>query len=181
LLWYKVTQGLLPVWLRMEDRMSMAFSIESRAPFLDHRLVELAFGLPDDMKLRNGYTKHVLRQAMRDRLPAPIAFSHAKRKFATPYLDWLRGSWRPVVEDLLLGSCEIESHLDLPALRPKMRAYMAGDPDAIDGRLLWRLLTTEIFLRSFADPAHLAPNGARGPAVAFTTQPASMTPSPTLA
>jgi len=58
---------------------------------------------------------------------------------------------------------------------------MAGDPDAIDGRLLWRLLTTEIFLRSFADPAHLVPNGARGPAVAFTTQPASMTPSPTLA
>jgi asparagine synthase (glutamine-hydrolysing) len=68
-----VTRAPLPVYLRIDDRNSMAHSIESRAPFLDYRLVSLAFRLPSDWRMRGPWNKYVLREAMRHRIPAPIA------------------------------------------------------------------------------------------------------------
>jgi asparagine synthase (glutamine-hydrolysing) len=82
----------LPTLLQFEDRNSMAFSIESRVPFLDHRLVEFAFSLPDEAKIHNGVTKRILRESMRDLMPQAITDRKDKKGFVTPgEVKWLRG------------------------------------------------------------------------------------------
>lgn len=79
----------LPTLLRYEDRNSMRHSIETRLPFLDYRVVEFSLGLPIDAKLRDGWTKHVLRSAMSDYLPADIAWRRDKLGFEAPMRTWL--------------------------------------------------------------------------------------------
>jgi asparagine synthase (glutamine-hydrolysing) len=72
LLKQQTEHGNLPALLRFEDRNSMAHSVEARVPFLDHQLVEFAFSLPVEEKIRGAETKRVLRQAMRGVIPEPI-------------------------------------------------------------------------------------------------------------
>jgi asparagine synthase (glutamine-hydrolysing) len=81
LLRQQTTSGNLPALLRYEDRNSMAHSIEARVPFLDHRLVELAFSLPPEAKVRGADTKRLLRQAMKGILPEPIRLRRDKLGF----------------------------------------------------------------------------------------------------
>jgi len=82
----------LPVLLRYEDRNSMAWSVESRVPFLDYRLVEFLAGVPDHMKTRRGVTKAVLRDALRTVVPDAILDRRDKMGFVTPEESWLRYS-----------------------------------------------------------------------------------------
>ena len=89
----------LPYILQYEDRNSMAFSIESRTPFLDYRLVDYCFNLPGKFKINNGERKVILKQAMRNKLPDAI-IDRQKRGFPTPIRKWL-------VEDSKEGILEI--------------------------------------------------------------------------
>jgi asparagine synthase (glutamine-hydrolysing) len=82
----------LPMLLHWEDRNSMAHSVEARVPFLDHRLVEFALGLPDDFKISGGTTKRVLRSAMEGVLPAEVQQRNDKLGFVTPEEHWVRFS-----------------------------------------------------------------------------------------
>jgi asparagine synthase (glutamine-hydrolysing) len=82
------------------DRMSMAASLETRVPLLDYRLVELAVNLPPEMKIGKGQTKHILRRAMADRLPAEV-LNKPKQGFSIPLKNWLRGPLKPMMVDLL--------------------------------------------------------------------------------
>ncbi len=82
-------RNILPVLLRYEDRNSMAFSIESRVPFLDHRLVEFCVNLPDDFKIHNGWTKYVLRKSSEKYLPYEITWRKEKLGFITPEKIWM--------------------------------------------------------------------------------------------
>lgn len=83
---------LLPTLLQFEDRNSMAFSIESRVPFLDHRLTEFVFSLPDSHKISKGVTKRILRDSMKGILPEAIENRKDKKGFVTPgEVKWLRG------------------------------------------------------------------------------------------
>lgn len=79
----------LPVLLRHEDRNAMAHGIETRPPFLDHPLVELALRLPDAWKIRDGQRKYLLREAARPWLPDKIYRRYDKLGFATPQKDWM--------------------------------------------------------------------------------------------
>lgn len=79
----------LPMQLRWCDRDSMAHSIESRAPFLDFRLVEFIFSCPPEYKIFNGETKHILRRGLRDTLPASIVNRQDKLGFVTPESAWV--------------------------------------------------------------------------------------------
>jgi asparagine synthase (glutamine-hydrolysing) len=81
------------------DRMSMAHSLEVRPPFLDHRIVEFANQLPDHLKIRGSKLKYLLRETMRDKLPASI-LRRGKQGFDIPVHQWLRG----VLKNLLLGT-----------------------------------------------------------------------------
>lgn len=80
----------LPKYLRWEDRNSMANSVEARVPFLDHRLVEFAFNLPDDYLEKRGITKRVMREAFIGLLPEVIRLRKDKMGFATPEEVWVR-------------------------------------------------------------------------------------------
>jgi asparagine synthase (glutamine-hydrolysing) len=88
----------LPMLLRYEDRSSMAFGVEARVPFLDHRLVEFSIALGDRHKIVGGDTKRVLRRAMGDILPAAVARRRDKLGFATPEQEWFRGQLRGQIE-----------------------------------------------------------------------------------
>lgn len=87
--------------LKYEDRNSMAFSVETRLPFLDYRLVEFVFSLPSNFKIRGGYTKRVLRDAMADILPEKIRCRVSKLGFATPELSWQRTVLRSLIEQAI--------------------------------------------------------------------------------
>src|SRR5262249_14893125 len=87
---FDTLQRLLPSLLRYEDRNSMAFSIETRLPFLDYRLVEFVFSLPDDQRLSGDTTKSILRRSLSDRIPQPVLDRRDKMGFETPVDAWLR-------------------------------------------------------------------------------------------
>lgn len=91
----------LPALLRYEDRNSMRFSLESRVPFLDHRLVETVLRLPDDALLQRGRTKAVLRDAMRGIVPDSVLDRRDKLGFASPMAKWVAHLAVPALRDLL--------------------------------------------------------------------------------
>jgi len=96
----------LPHLLRYEDRNSMAHSIESRLPYLDYRLVELALSLPSDVKIRDGWTKYVLRKSMEDILPTEVSWRTNKFGFEAPADDWL-SEYRNEMQRTIDGSALI--------------------------------------------------------------------------
>jgi asparagine synthase (glutamine-hydrolysing) len=112
----------------------MAFSIESRVPFLDHRLVELAFKLPDSAKISNGVTKRVLRDALKGILPEAIAGRRDKKGFVTPgEVKWLRGP----LSFLLDQQFSDIDFLNQSKVREVLADFKRGDNR--QANLVWRL------------------------------------------
>ena len=100
-LYQQLTCSMLPKLLRFADRSSMAFSREVRLPYLDHRVVEFLFAIPESQKIQGAATKFILREAMRGRLPDKVLRRTDKKGFDTPQSAWLLGAMRPWVEDIL--------------------------------------------------------------------------------
>jgi asparagine synthase (glutamine-hydrolysing) len=125
------------------DIATMANSLEARAPFLDHRLVEWACLLPDGLRLHADQGKFLLRQLMRDRLP-PETLSGPKRGFGVPVSEWLRGDLRPLLQDTLLGQQALLRGYLLPqVIQGLVAEHVAGTAD--HGRELWALLCLELW------------------------------------
>lgn len=126
----------------------MAHSVESRVPYLDHRLVEFALGLPDDYKLADGVTKRVLRAAMTGILPERIRTRVDKIAFATSEARWLLGpdaSWfRARVADAVDSSNGFVS----AAMLARFDAMAAGTQPF--DRSAWRAISFGQWLRAFA-------------------------------
>jgi asparagine synthase (glutamine-hydrolysing) len=87
--------------LKYEDRNSMAFSVEARVPFVDYRLVEFLSSLPSHMKIRDGYSKRVLRDAIIGLVPEKIRTRISKLGFATPESAWQAGVLKPLIEEAI--------------------------------------------------------------------------------
>jgi asparagine synthase (glutamine-hydrolysing) len=98
---HSVRVAPLPLYLRVEDRNSMAHSVEARLPFLDHRLVQLAFGLRSQWKVRGRWNKHVLREAMRGRIPESVRSRVDKVGFSTSTGEWFRGVLKEPLRELV--------------------------------------------------------------------------------
>jgi asparagine synthase (glutamine-hydrolysing) len=146
---YVDTKTYLHELLMKQDQMSMAASIESRVPFLDHELVEFASRLPDDMKVRGLTTKHVLRQCMTGVLPAEI-LSRKKMGFPVPVGTWLRGPYRFVLDELVLGERALARGLfDATALRGLVASHVSGE--ANHAERLWSLINLELWQRMQLD------------------------------
>ena len=96
----------LPGLLRYEDRNSMAFAVETRLPFLSGPVGDLAFQIPSRFKVKNGFTKNILREAFKDRLPPEIAWRRKKLGFVTPQQRWMRGKVGRWVDQHLETSIE---------------------------------------------------------------------------
>lgn len=90
ILYFDLTMGRLPELLRYADRNSMAFGREIRLPYLQANLMELAAGLPSRQKMQQGYTKWVLRDAMKEQLPASIAWQKRKIGYEPPQATWMQ-------------------------------------------------------------------------------------------
>jgi asparagine synthase (glutamine-hydrolysing) len=102
-LWFDQRYFLPDDILNKADRMSMAHSLEVRPPFLDHRIVEFAASLPCSLKIRGSQQKILLKELMRDKLPASV-LRRKKVGFDIPAHDWLRGCLRPLMMDVLMDS-----------------------------------------------------------------------------
>ncbi len=139
----------LPMLLRMEDRSSMAFSLEARVPLLDHEVVEVGLSLPDDLKIRGGFSKYAIRRAMDGLLPDQVRMRTTKLGFAVPGRTWLTGALRPQVSAMLHDTLRAARYVDPEVLR---RWYgssrAAGAPkEAYLG--LFRVLSLEMWMRAF--------------------------------
>jgi asparagine synthase (glutamine-hydrolysing) len=158
----------LPALLRYEDRNSMAWSIESRVPFLDYRLVELTFALPDEMKLDSGRTKVVLREALHGILPEPVRDRRDKMGFVTPEALWLRGpaaDWFREGTDQALEAAPAVFEPD--RLRREVDAVIAGS--APFSFLPWRVLCLGRWLATVERAS--APSATAHP---MTTEPGAV-------
>jgi asparagine synthase (glutamine-hydrolysing) len=144
---FDVQQRFLPSLLRYEDRNSMAFSIETRLPFLDYRLVELAFSLPDDQKLQGVTTKVVLRRALGGRLPDPVRVRADKMGYETPTDVWLRTRYARDARERLAREGLLHDYVDGRVLLEELDRYLAGSRDI--GLQVWRWLNLEAWLRQF--------------------------------
>jgi len=134
--------------LMKQDQMSMAASIESRVPFLDHPLTEWVAALPPAMKLRGTTTKWILRQAMQGRLP-PRILERRKMGFPVPIGSWLRGAWAPLLGEYVTGPrARARGLFDASTVARLVGEHTRG----IDhSERLWALLTFEIWARVFLD------------------------------
>jgi asparagine synthase (glutamine-hydrolysing) len=137
---------LLPALLQVEDRVSMAHSLESRVPFLDHRLIELAATIPADVKFKDGEMKHLLKRSLRSVVPDQILDRTDKMGFPVPFAEWLEGDAREFVTDIL--STDAARGRDLIDNRKVLASIDDEEPFA---RKLWGLFSIELWQRSFHD------------------------------
>jgi asparagine synthase (glutamine-hydrolysing) len=148
-LYWELTRTRLPALLRYEDRLSMAFSIESRVPFLDHRLVELAFALPDAVKRSAGWSKYGMRRALEGVLPRSIVWRRDKKGFPTPVAHWLRDERGAAALDLLRDPARHSRKLlPQPTLDRFVQEHVEGRADR--SWQLWRALSLELWLEAFS-------------------------------
>lgn len=149
---HEYVQGLiydesLPALLRYEDRNSMAHSVEGRVPFLDYRLVEYAMTAAAPWVLHDGWTKWVLRSAVRDVVPPQIAWRRDKVGFETPERPWITAVLDGGAETLFGPSALSAAFLRPDAVSRDVAQWRTG---AGDTRRLWRCINLELWLRAFA-------------------------------
>lgn len=127
----------------------MAASIESRVPFLDHKLVEFSTALPDRLKLHGWTTKYVLREAMKSLLPETI-LKRPKMGFPVPLGRWFRGAFRPLLDEFVVGERAVARGLFQPDfLQRLVQEHSMGAADHTER--LWTLLNFEMWQRIFLD------------------------------
>ena len=132
--------------LMKQDQMSMATSVESRVPFLDHKLVEFSCSLPEQLKLRGGTTKYILRQSMKDVLP-PSILTRSKMGFPVPIGAWFRGAHRGIIDEFVLGErARARGIFEPDFVRSLVNRHAAGEDHA---ERLWALVNFEMWQRQF--------------------------------
>ena len=149
--------------LERGDRMSMAASVENRPPFLDHRLVELAFSLDPSLRVRGGVGKWVVKEIARRHLPARIV-DRKKVGFRVPLDEWFRGGLRGYARDLLLGADSfVATRFDRKVVERLLTDHERGRRN--EELRIWTLLGLEVWHRTFlrgtaSQPADRAAAGA---------------------
>jgi asparagine synthase (glutamine-hydrolysing) len=148
-LFVDVRTYLLDDILTKVDKMSMAVSLETRVPLLDHKLVEFAASVPIGLKLHAGRTKHLLRKFLEGRIPHDI-LARPKHGFEAPTGEWLRGPLAPMANDLLLGPTARSRGIFSPSAVGRIWSeHQSGRRD--HRHRLWSLLMLELWFRQFVD------------------------------
>jgi asparagine synthase (glutamine-hydrolysing) len=141
-----VERHSLPLYLRIEDRNSMAHSVEARLPFLDYRLVSLGFQIPAQWKLRGPWNKYVLREAMRGRIPEIVRTRPDKMGFPTSVAQWFRGPFYDALQDALASEAARSRGIyNVPAIRADLERHRRGEVDF--GAALFDVAQLERWLR----------------------------------
>jgi asparagine synthase (glutamine-hydrolysing) len=144
---YRDMTGYLPGNILVKvDRASMAVALEARCPLLDHRVIEFAWRLRSDLKVRGGKGKFLLRQVLRRYVP-PSLFDRPKQGFSVPVGEWIRGPLREWAEDLLCGSgLRDDGFLDPATVRAAWQQHCSGQRDR-SGEL-WATLMVQAWLET---------------------------------
>ncbi len=133
------------------DRSSMAASLETRSPFLDHRLIELAARIPSNLKLKGSMTKYILKEAAKGMLPDDI-IHRRKHGFGVPVGRWFRDNLRDYAYEVLLDpAAQSRGYFRPGAVRALLDEHTSGARN--HGQRLWTLLTFEWWHRLFIDPS----------------------------
>lgn len=131
------------------DRMSMAHSIETRAPLLDHKLIEFVQQIPSSLKVHGFETKYILKQAMQGVVPEPI-LRRTKKGFSVPLKVWFKGELKELLQDTLGDQRTRERGLlNQRTVQTIIQEHLRGRRD--HARTLWALLTLELWHRTFID------------------------------
>lgn len=144
---FDTTVRQLPSLLRYEDRSSMAFGIETRLPFLDYRLVEFAFSLPDTQRLDGVVTKAIARRALGDRVPKSVLERRDKMGFETPTDLWLRGRYAAEVRRRLSRPGPFQDWVAPDVVAGALEDYLAGRREI--GLQIWRWLSLEAWSQHY--------------------------------
>lgn len=128
------------------DRMSMANSLEVRAPFLDYRVVEFAASLPSDWKIKGDSKKIILRNAFGRLLP-PNILNRSKHGFTVPLDSWFRGELKPLAERELLGNRQLHDLLEVATVRAFWQEHQEQRTD--NGEILWNLLMLALWQKEW--------------------------------
>jgi len=138
---------LLPALLHVEDRTSMAVSLESRVPLLDHRIVELSAKIPPVMKFKGGEVKHILKTAVRGFVPQEILERKEKIGFAVPLSKWYQ---KKEVKTFLTNVLLDKSAKERDIYNVKgVKKLLEGERKF--GREIWGLLCLELWFKNFID------------------------------
>jgi len=128
------------------DRASMAVSLETRVPFLDHRVAALAARIPLDMKVREGKGKHIVRQLLYRHVPREL-IDRPKAGFGVPVGEWIKGPLRPWAEDLLdRGRMASEGWFDPAIVHRRWLGHLSGARDSTPA--IWAVLMFQAWLRA---------------------------------
>ena len=142
---YDMVTGL-PALLQVEDRVSMAVSLESRVPLLDRRIADLVASIPPAMKFRGAEMKYILKKAVTGLLPPAVAARKDKMGFPVPLHIWAKGKSREFFEDVLLSSTSRQRGLFNP-----LGVEFLMKRESAFGRRLWGLLNIELWFKTFID------------------------------
>jgi asparagine synthase (glutamine-hydrolysing) len=137
--------------LKWDDHNSMAFSIESRIPFLDHNLVEKTLSLPTESVLKNGVNKFILRESVKDILPEKIYKRYDKRGFSTPADEWFRAKPFQHYINEMLNSEKFYSrgYFDVNECKRKYTLHLEKKENVSNE--IWKWINLEIWFRKFID------------------------------
>lgn len=146
-----LTLSSLPALLHLEDRMSMAHSIESRLPFLDYELAEFTVNCPPSLKLRDGWSKWLLRNSLRGTLPEKIRLRRTKLGFDTPNDKWVRLGLQNGHRDLWQTKklC-MERFLSTSKLASEFQRFLDHDPLALSSDLIFRAFSLELWAQVYS-------------------------------
>jgi len=140
----------LPALLHYEDRNSMAFSLETRLPFLDYRLIEYVFSLPPEQKIDKGVTKVVLRNAMKGIIPERISRRRDKMGFVTPEGVWFKTSLKNDIYEIITSKSFAErGYFDVSKVKKGFDLHCEGKINM--NLVIWRYVNVELWLRTFVD------------------------------
>jgi asparagine synthase (glutamine-hydrolysing) len=137
--------------LKKVDMASMFASLECRAPFLDHRLVEFSWNIPSALKVKGDCLKYLLKSALSSYPPTEV-LHRSKIGFGASIDSWLRNELRGMLADLLVKGCRAESLIDWTEVQKAQEEFLRP-PKPKDYRLaqrLWVILVLELWLRNYA-------------------------------
>jgi asparagine synthase (glutamine-hydrolysing) len=142
-LYQALLRDSIPSLLHYEDRNSMAYGIEARVPFLDHRMVEFALGVPAEQKVRGVETKWFMRRALRGTLPDAIIDRKDKLGYPTPFAQWLRTDLKKETEAFLFDRVVKREWIDRAAVENIWRAHQDGSRNLSTS--VYTLITAEMW------------------------------------
>ncbi len=126
----------------------MANSLETRAPFLDHRLFEFAFKIPPEIKLKNDKTKYILKKSLSHILPQSI-LNREKHGFGSPIDSWIKNQLKDHVNELKNKNSNLESHIDIEFVEKIVNKYFSRIDDWRLPHQIWILIALNVWINKY--------------------------------